>query len=177
MSRNRPMALRTLMIGIVAAVAWIALAGAATDPRPNLVHAQDLAADAQAAAREGKPLLLMFSSEPCPYCRMVEDEFLRPMLISGEYDDKVMMRKVKLDGHSRVRDFDGREVRVDEFARKYQVRITPTVVMVSPQGEQVAPSLEGIATRDYYGGDLDIVIDKALAEVRNGRFEKARAAR
>ncbi|QKT03697.1 thioredoxin family protein [Ectothiorhodospiraceae bacterium 2226] len=172
------MVLRTLVLGLVAGLFYMAWAGAASDPRPALVHAHDLVADARSAAADDKPLLLMFSSEPCPYCRIVEDEFLRPMLISGEYDDKVVMRKVKLDGYSRIRDFEGREVRVDELAKNYGVRITPTVVMVDAKGRQLAPSLEGIATRDYYGGDLDRVIDQALVEVRGegSTLSKARAA-
>ena len=115
------------------------------------------------AAKRDLPVLLMFSADGCPYCERVEEDFLKPMLISGDYTNKVLIRMVKVDDAGDVTDFDGRRMSMDDFARRYQVRVTPTVVFLDAHGHQLAQRLIGISTPDFYGGDLDNAIDHSLA--------------
>ena len=63
----------------------------------QVVRTTDLASDAQAARERNLPILMMFSMDGCGYCELVEQDFLRPMLISGDYRDKVIIRMVKTD--------------------------------------------------------------------------------
>ena len=132
--------------------------------------AQDLAEDA-ALAEQGKlPVLLMFSAEHCSYCEEVEASFLRPMLISGDYTDKVLIRKVRIDDYGRsLTDFDGSTVSPADLASRYHVRVTPTLVFLDSHGNQLTSKLVGISSVDYYGSYLDGAIDTALDRLRRDR--------
>ncbi len=115
------------------------------------------------------PILLMFSADYCSYCERLEEEFLKPMLRSGDYDDKVLIRKFKIDGFGTVRDFDGRQISVDAFTARYNVHVTPTVVFLDGSGAQLAPKRVGLSTPDFYGGYLDQSIDTALDVLRRNK--------
>ena len=139
---------------------------AAAAPAIEVLESRDLAADARLAAERGVPLLVMFAQEGCAYCEVVESEFLRPMLISGDDDDRVVIRKLMLDSFDSIRDFDGDMVEVEDLAMRYRAPLTPTLVFLSPQGREIAPRLIGVGTVDFYGGDLDDRIDRALTKLR-----------
>lgn len=134
---------------------------------PEILLAKNLLEDAQTAAHEKLPLLLMFSADECPYCITVEEQFLKPMVISGDYRNKVLMRKVMLGAHPSGTDFDGQQLNADALAQRYNVFVTPTVVFVNDKGEEIAERLVGINTVDYYGAYLDQSIDAALSHMEN----------
>jgi thioredoxin-related protein len=115
------------------------------------------------------PILLMFSAKYCSYCVRLEEEFLKPMLRSGDYGDKVLIRKMKIDGSGTVRDFDGKQIPVDEFTDRYNISVTPTVVFLDGSGAQLAPKRVGLSTPDFYGGYLDQSIDLALDVLRRNK--------
>lgn len=115
------------------------------------------------------PLLLMFSSEYCSYCVRVENEFLIPMQISGDYQQRVMIRKLRIDFGNAVRDFDGQRIDADEFAERYNISVTPTVVFLDQYGSQLAPKLVGLMTPDFYGGYIDESIDVSLDLLRRNK--------
>ena len=109
------------------------------------------------------PLLLVFSADYYEYCEQLEEQFLRPMLISGDYEDRVMIRLLKLGNGSSVRDFQGNEIATGDLANRYQVRVTPTMLFLNPQGRELAPRMVGINTPEFFGGYLDRSIDEAGA--------------
>ena len=115
------------------------------------------------------PILLMFSAEHCSYCERLEEDFLKPMLRSGDYADKVLIRKVKIDGYGTVRDFDGKQVSIGEFASRYNVYVTPTIAFLDSSGAQLAPKRVGLSTPDFFGGYLDESIDTALDVLRRNK--------
>lgn len=115
------------------------------------------------------PILLMFSAEHCGYCMRVEEEFLKPMLRSGDYEDKVLIRKIKIDSFDNVRDFDGKQISIDAFSARYNVVVTPTVAFLDSHGAQLAPKRVGLSTPDFYGGYLDQSIDAALDILRRNK--------
>lgn len=131
--------------------------------------AVDLAADGRDAAGRGVAVLLVFSAEHCPYCEKLEENIIRPLLISGDYDDKVLVRKVMADDYSLLTDFDGERRDAADIASRYRAYLTPTVVLVDAEGEALAPRIRGINTVDYYWETLDGSIDQALAKLRAGR--------
>ena len=138
--------------------------GMATEAQ--VVETLDLEADARLAAELQVPILVMFAQQGCAYCEIVEDEFLRPMLISGDYDNRVLIRRVMLDGFDSIRDFNGEMVGVDDLSMRYRAPMTPTVVFLNPQGREVAPRLIGVTTLDFYGGELDERIDAGIKRIR-----------
>ncbi|MDD3519296.1 MAG: thioredoxin family protein [Chromatiales bacterium] len=156
-------------------LALVALTGfnACADARPPVPLIQDLRAEAVAAREQKLPILIEFALDHCPYCHHVEDVYLRPMIASGDYAGRVLIRKLHMDARSRVIDFDGRQISGNELAARYRVRVAPTVVLVDAQGEVLAKPLVGVSIPDYYGGYLEDAIDSAFERLRTGMLAKA----
>ncbi len=148
----------------------LALCGPAAAGPVTVPLATDLPAEAREAAQRRVPILILFSQPECGYCELVKEEFLRPMIRSGEYEDKVLIRRVELGTYDTLLDFDGGEVEADEFAHRYGASLTPTVVFLDADGRPLAPSLVGVVTVDFYGGDLDARIDEARARLHAARL-------
>lgn len=142
------------------------LAGAGRGPAPQVEVSRDLAADAQLARTQHLPILLVFTTDYCDYCEMLEENFLKPMLISGHYQDKILIRKVIANTGRALIDFDGARVDTDKLAHRYKVRVYPTLLFLDSTGRELAERLVGLTTPDFYGGYLDDNIDVALSRVR-----------
>lgn len=127
----------------------------------------DLAALGAEARSSRRAILLMFSQDDCPYCAIMEANYLRPMLMSGEYDDKVIIRKVKIDDFETLIDFDGRRIEPDHLTGRYRAWVTPTLVFLNSDGEEMAPKLVGIGTEGFFAGEIDQAINVALTRVRS----------
>jgi thioredoxin-related protein len=128
--------------------------------------ATDLQADARLAREKRVPLLLVFEAAHCPYCRELEASYLRPMLISGDYDDRVVIRAVDLDEQAFLRDFQGSEVTPRALADRYRIRVTPTMVLLGPSGEELTDRLVGVGIVDFFGADIDAAIGRAINRLR-----------
>lgn len=136
-------------------------------PYVALQNGSDLQADAKLANEKQVPVLLFFSMEHCPFCVVVEEEFLKPMLRNKDYDNKVIIRQVKIDGSDFVKDFKGTSREPGEFRDDYDVSMVPTVVFVDAKGNMMSPSIRGIQNSHYYGAELDDAIDNATYKIRS----------
>ena len=158
--------IRQLFYPLVAASAvfWLgALPAAASVEVP---YGTDLYTDGRLAQERQLPILLVFSAISCGYCRQLEDEFLEPMLISGEYADKVVIRRLLLDIGQHATDFDGTQREAGAIATRYKAWMTPTIVFIDGNGREVAQRMTGINTPELFGGYLDACIDTALLKLR-----------
>ena len=112
--------------------------------------------------RAGKLLLVLeFAREDCPYCHKLERLFLLPMQRNADYDDKILIRSILLNDDQTVIDFDGRSLATNEFAARYGVSLTPTLLFLNADGIETSERLVGIWSEDYYGGFIDSRIDTA----------------
>lgn len=141
-------------------------AGADPGIVPRVEQSRDLATDARLAQEHKLPILLSFTADSCDYCHLLEEDFLKPMLISGHYQDKVLIRKVVVDTGQRLIDFDGSTLDTDQLAGRYHVRVYPTLLFLDSTGQELAERMVGINTPEFYGGYLDDNIDIALSRVR-----------
>ena len=144
---------------------WLAAGGLRAEVEVPL--ATDLQADGRLALEARLPILLTFSAIVCEYCEQLEDQFLRPMLISGDYTDKVLIRHVLLDNGSRVRDFSGEQIATTQLSDRYRVFVTPTILFLDGEGNEIAARMVGINTPELYGGYLDNCIATALYTLRS----------
>lgn len=126
----------------------------------------DLAADAEEANKKQVPVLIMFSLTHCGYCRVVEEDFLKPMLRNAEYEGKVLIRKIKLDGTKYLRDFNGKMRDPEELSDEYHISMVPTLILFDSRGKRLSDPIIGLANPHYYGGDLDAAIDASLLKIR-----------
>lgn len=159
---------RRLLPALALAALWPTLRppSAPADPIHRVPEVLDLQALGAQAAHHGLPLLLEFSAAYCGYCERLEDEFLIPMRISGDYRDRVIMRKVRVDGYTDLRDFDGRPIAPGALARRYRAYLTPTLVFLDPRGHELTDKIVGFTTPELFGGYLDEAIDTSLRRVR-----------
>ena len=108
--------------------------------------------------RAGKLVMVLeFAREDCPYCHKLERLFLLPMQRNADYDDKILVRSISLA----VIDFDGRSVATNEFAARYGVSLTPTLLFLNADGSEISERLVGIWSEDFYGGFIDSRIETA----------------
>lgn len=131
-----------------------------------LPEATNLAADAQTSAARGMPILIEMARHDCSYCEKLREDFLKPMIRSGDYRQRVVFRQLHIDGQLPLTDFDGRKIEPGAFALRYHVDLTPTVLLLGPHGRLLAKPLVGLTTEDFYGAYLDEAIDQAVAKLR-----------
>jgi len=127
----------------------------------------NLADDAVRASRYQLPIMLVFTGVACSYCELLEDEIIKPMLLGGEYTDRVIIRKLVIDNGSWVTDFSGHRTATADLAHEYGVFVTPTVLFVDPAGYQLAERMVGVNTIEMYGGYLDQCIESARRRLRD----------
>ena len=130
---------------------------AAAAPKVSVVT--DLSALSPESAQRKVPILLMFAAEDCEYCERLEEDVIRPMMISGEFDRRAIVRKVMLDSPAKLKDFSGKKLNVDNYATQHKVRVTPTLMFVDANGKELAPKVIGYQTSDFYAAYLDVAID------------------
>jgi thioredoxin-related protein len=107
----------------------------------------------------------MVSQEHCGYCERMKQEVLNPMLLSGEYDDKIVMRELLIDPGETVTDFSGQRQAADTFIHNYQVWVTPTLLFLDHRGRETAERILGINTVDYLLFYIESAIDDASSSM------------
>jgi len=127
--------------------------------------ARDLQKDAAVSARDQRPLVLMFRSENCPYCRIVS-RYLLPLADDPEWRDKILLRVVDIDSNQALVDVNGKQVTHSGFARAEGVAFVPVVRFAGPAGQRLAPDLVGLGLEDFYLSYLTAAIDKARDRLR-----------
>ncbi|MGV6857808.1 MAG: thioredoxin family protein [bacterium] len=132
----------------------------------ELPQAENLHETAASSNEKGIPVLLVFVADGCPFCIEVEEDYLKPIMRSGDYTNKVLIRTVNIDEDSEVKSFDGTPTSPQKLQAKYDVFVTPTLVFVNSEGAEVGERLTGINTRDYYGAYLDQSIEAGARKIR-----------
>ena len=145
-----------LMIGSVG------LSAAVERPPVRVQETTDLQKLGQISRKRQVPVLLVFSASHCSYCELLENEILKPMLISGDYTNKVIIRKLMIDSDDMITDFSGKKIAVDSYVSRHGVFVTPTILFLGPDGKELARRLIGINTVELFGGDVDNAIDYSL---------------
>jgi hypothetical protein len=125
----------------------------------------NLQADGEHARAERLPIVLFFHSRACPFCREVEEFYLRPLLNDNLRRPRFILRAVEVDQAWMLRDFAGRATDMRAFARAQGVTLVPHLRFLGPDGAPLAPDLRGIASRDFYAGYLEDAIAGAGAKM------------
>lgn len=157
--------LTTLMLALLLHTAAAAVSVATTS---------DLRADARLALQKHVPVLLVFTASDCGYCDLLESDILRPMLISGDYDNKVIIRKIVIDEQDSVHDFNGKTISTSALVKHYGIYVTPTMLFLDAHGKELSERILGINTPEMFGGRVDAAIAESLARLR-GRAQQPAA--
>ncbi|MBT3197435.1 MAG: thioredoxin fold domain-containing protein [Gammaproteobacteria bacterium] len=140
--------------------------GSAAAEINHLRLTDDLQRDGALAAERKVPLLLMVSAEECPYCMVMESDYLLPLLRNREYDSKVLIRKIHLDSFDEIKDFSGHPVEPSELSQNYGVWVTPTLLFLNGKGEEVQKRMVGLGVRDFVSAFIDESLALAAKMIR-----------
>ncbi|MEW8029185.1 MAG: thioredoxin fold domain-containing protein [Candidatus Thiodiazotropha sp.] len=129
---------------------------------------RDFTEVAKKARAEKIPILLMVSQDHCPFCQQLKKEVLNPMMVSGEYDNKVVITELLIDVGENVIDFEGNDVDPGSVASDYNTWVTPTLLFLDHQGKEVHERMLGVNTIEMYGYYLDESLKYALSAIKQG---------
>lgn len=156
---------RLLLACAILACAFVATAA---QQFPPIDIADDFVAIGKLAANRKAPIMLVFTRPECPYCSRAKKEHLEPLRVSQNYGAKIIMREiVAADSRTVLRDFDGNTTSHGDFARKYDVRSVPTVLVVDSHGKPLAEPIIGLTSTDFYNLYLEQAIDAGRLALRN----------
>lgn len=146
---------------IAVLLCWAVLGRAA-----ELPPATDLAADVQRSVQDKQPLVVMFSSDGCPYCEAVS-HYLAALVDNPAYQGRARVRLVETqDGDTELLDFAGQRRSHAAFADAQGVGFVPIVRFFGPKGERLAPDLVGLGLEDFYLPYLLENVDAARAKLQ-----------
>ena len=125
----------------------------------------DLSALGRNARRRRLPIVLLVSRSDCPYCALLKDEVLNPMVKSREYDDRAVLGELMLDSEEPLRGFQGEYELRDDVASRLDAALTPTLLFLAPDGSELAPRILGVNTLELFGFYVDRAIESARARL------------
>jgi thioredoxin-related protein len=135
-------------------------------PVPELTSFSEVAVSARA---QGVPILVEFSTPWCRYCEALEQQVLKPLIISEQYDKRIIIKKFEINTYSSITGFDGKRYRSDEISRSYGVDLYPTLVFFDANGREISRRIVGITVLDYVAEELEQAIDVAIEEAATTR--------
>ncbi len=134
-------------------------------PYVEIKTVTDFSQLAETARSKGKIIMLEISASDCDYCELLEEEFIKPMLRSGDYNE-VLIRKIEMDSFDTIQNFSGQTSNPDEFSRVLKIKLTPTLLFFDGHGNEVSPRILGINSLDLYGWYLDEALKTGLQKIK-----------
>lgn len=135
-------------------------------PFVEIKHAENFQDLTQEASKEGKVILLEMSATYCGYCKTLEEEVIKPMLRSGDYNN-VLIRKLNIDSHYPMNDLNGKKSSPFELSSKMGVYVTPTLLFLDGNGNEVSERIVGVNTLEMYGGYVDDALQQGLKSIQH----------
>lgn len=117
-------------------------------PASGLPTPASLRLAVETAAARGEPLIVMTTLTGCPYCDLVRQHHLMPMVREEG------IQAVQFDTRDRsrpVQDFHGQTTTQADLTKAWKARFAPTVLFFGPGGRELAERLVGVAVPDFYG--------------------------
>ncbi len=145
----------------------LGLFGCSDAKESNILTVDNLAQLAIEAKAKNIPIMLFVTAPYCGYCHQLERDVIVPMLKNPRYAPLVLVRRFDL-GKDTAIDFDGVSRETMRIATRYKAQLTPTLVFLSPDGQQLTEHMLGVAADlDLYGGMIDARINQALEKLGN----------
>ncbi len=152
---------------MICAVLLAMVGGSAQADQHELIMSEDLRNESAQAQQAGKPLVLMFSLPECPYCKVVRRNYLLPMIREAG-NDPPQIRELNMAGRQAIRDFDGTVTTPTAVAKRYGVKVAPTLVFVNAAGEILTEPLVG-GDHQFFSVYLDRSFETAGAKLNDKR--------
>jgi len=139
---------------------------------PGLIGANEkminLKKASEQAAKLNVPIMLVFMDDDCEDCESIKDEVLKPMQISGDYQDKIVVITINIQ-NDKIIDFTGAVNKIETLTNRYDLELTPSVSFVDAVGKTLIPPISGLSNLEYYGSLVDEGIEKANIKLQNNK--------
>ena len=152
---------------IVSLFSFLAAHAGSEESPENIPIATDLSVLALQSNQSEVPILIMYAAEHCEYCERLEDDLLGPMHVSGQYSNRVIIRKVMIDSYESIKDFKGGSIDAEDFAFTRGVEVTPTLRFVDAEGNQLAPEMIGYNTPEMYAAYIENAIESSRRAIKH----------
>ena len=129
--------------------------------------AESFALDAELAQQEQLPIVVFISQHGCEFCELLRENVLFPMMRSGKMQEVAIIRELSLDECFFTLDFDGNMISGMKFADRYGSAVTPTLLFLGADGDELARKRVGISNIEYYGFYLGQSLEEATARISN----------
>lgn len=126
--------------------------------------AKDLLLDASVSRAQNKPIVFFVTADHCPYCEKLRQEYFKFSL----GDERFILRELELDDYHSAVGFDGKTINHRLLADRYDISLTPTIVFVGPDGEQLTDAIVGVLTMDFYNYYFEKALDESISRL-NGQ--------
>ncbi len=159
-------------VGRRRALIVLALAPGVLRAQPNanehLPPLNDLRVLATAIAKHRAPLLVLFSTPSCPFCREVRRNYLVPRVKeqSGRTTPELLLREADITSARPIVDLTGPRITEADFARRHHVRAVPVVTLFDSALRLIGEPLVGLDRSGFYEGYLASAIDAARKYLR-----------
>mgnify|MGYP000011524725 CR=1 FL=1 len=135
----------------------------------------DFPYDIEAAAEEGKNIVIMFHQNGCPYCDKMRKRVFPHPKVSALFNEKFNLIEVNNKGSLEVITHDGETMTEKGYAQKMRVRATPVLLFFAKDGTEALkltgyqdPAMFTAAGR-YVSSDAFKDGTSFLSFVRSGR--------
>jgi len=132
----------------------------------NVPLVDDLTKIASQSNQQQLPIMLMFFAEDCEYCERLERDIIKPMMLNGEFNNRVIVRKVLIDTVDALTNFSGELTDSDKFANQRGIQVTPTLQFVDSNGQELMPQVIGYQGPDFFSAYLDEALGGSLQKIR-----------
>lgn len=129
----------------------------------HLPPVDDLRLLTAAVARHKAPLLILFSTPGCPFCREVRQAYLAPRLAEQARNrtPELLLHEVDITSQRPVIDLAGTKTTEADFAGRFNVRVVPVVALFDQTLQWLAEPLVGLDRSGFYEGYLTAAIATA----------------
>ncbi len=134
-------------------------------PFVEIESVDNFAALTHKAKKNNKVILLEMSATYCGYCKTLEEEIIKPMLRSGDYEN-VLIRKLNIDSHYPITGLGGKKSSPFELSSRMGVYVTPTLLFLDGDGNEVSERIIGVNTLEMYGGYVDNALQQGLQSIQ-----------
>jgi glutaredoxin len=154
---------RRWLLALPGALTCVLSAARAQPASTHLPMPDDLRPLLAEVGRTRTPLLVLFSTPGCPFCREVRQNYLQPRIADERARgvQRLIIREIDITASTALVDADGRVTTQAAFAARYDVRVVPVVMLFDDRLQRLAEPLVGIDRAGFYEGFLVRAIDEA----------------
>lgn len=113
------------------------------------------------------PVIVLFSTPGCPYCREVRRNYLAPRLAEQQKrpTPEYLLREVEITSRRPIGTLDGLPLTEAQFAERFDVRVVPVVTAFDERWRPLGDRLVGIDRAGFYESYLERLIAEARRRI------------